>query len=65
MSETTKCRAWREPGGVSTIPIPKAIEQAEPGGRQLHDAKLVADGVVVVLIEASFLSVEGLRMIYV
>src|SRR5215218_1144063 len=30
--QTTKCRPWTEPGGVSMIPIPKAIEQADPGG---------------------------------
>ena len=23
---------WTEPGGVSTIPVPKAIEHADPGG---------------------------------
>ncbi|MBX5469008.1 MAG: hypothetical protein IRZ21_03820 [Thermoleophilaceae bacterium] len=31
MSETTSCRPCTEPGGVSTIPVPRAIEQADPG----------------------------------
>jgi Tol biopolymer transport system component len=31
MSATTRWRFWTEPGGVSTIPTPKAIEQADPG----------------------------------
>ena len=32
MSGTTSCRPLTEPGGVSTIPVPIAIEHAEPGG---------------------------------
>ena len=32
MSATTSCSPCTEPGGVSTIPVPKAIEHAEPGG---------------------------------
>jgi hypothetical protein len=31
-SATTTWRLWSEPGGVSTIPFPMAIEHAEPGG---------------------------------
>nr|MBA2599558.1 hypothetical protein [Actinomycetota bacterium] len=26
------CMPWAEPGGVSTIPMPRAIEHAEPEG---------------------------------
>jgi hypothetical protein len=32
MSGTTSCMPCTEPGGVSTIPVPIAIEQADPGG---------------------------------
>src|SRR5829696_3660344 len=32
MSGTTSCRPWTEPGAISTIPLPTAIEQADPGG---------------------------------
>src|SRR5918995_368977 len=32
MSGTTRWRPWTEPGGVSTMPTPMQIEQAEPGG---------------------------------
>src|ERR671910_261217 len=31
-AETTRCRPWTEPGGVLIIPVPRAIEQADPGG---------------------------------
>ena len=32
MSETTSCRPWTEPGAMFDIPVPIAIEQADPGG---------------------------------
>ena len=32
MSVTTTCMLSREPGAISVMPLPKAIEQAEPGG---------------------------------
>src|ERR1700730_10268791 len=32
MSGTTNCMPWTEPGCISVIPVPIAIEQAEPGG---------------------------------
>ena len=32
MSATTIWRPWTEPGVHSLIPVPEAIEQADPGG---------------------------------
>jgi len=32
MSETTSCMPCTDPGCASEIPVPRAIEQAEPGG---------------------------------
>ena len=63
MSETTICRPRTEPGAASVMPVPSAIEQAEPGRRELHEADLVADPVVVVGVEAGLLGVERLRAV--
>ena len=71
MSETTRCKPLTEPGSVSTIPVPIAIEQADPGGVKLLDAHLIADPVVIggvdvkLLIEPDLLGVEGLRAVHV
>jgi hypothetical protein len=46
------------------MPVPRAIEQADPRG-PLHEANLVADPVVVVDVEADLLGVEGLRTVHV
>ena len=32
MSSTHRCSPWRVPGSIWPIPVPMAIEQAEPGG---------------------------------
>jgi len=32
MSATTSCTPGTEPGGASVIPLPRTIEQADPGG---------------------------------
>ena len=44
---------------MAMMPSPSAIEHAEPGGRQLHEAHLVADAVVVVGVEADLVDVEA------
>jgi hypothetical protein len=70
ISETTRCKPLTEPSSVSTIPVPIAIEQADPGVKLL-DAHLIADPVVIgdvdvkVLIEPDLLGVEGLRAVHV
>ena len=39
-------QAVAEPGADVVIPVPMAIEHAEPGGRQLDDPEVVAGAVV-------------------
>ena len=48
MSGTTSCSPWTVPGSASTIPVPRVIEQADPGVGQLHEANFVAHLVIVV-----------------
>ena len=45
---------------MSVRPSPIAIEQADPGGVSWTKRRLVADGVIVVGVEAHLLDVEGL-----
>jgi hypothetical protein len=65
MSSTTRCRPWIEPGAVSATPTPMAMEQADPGGRQLHDAERLAVAEVEIDVEAGLAGVEGFRAVRV
>ena len=60
---TTTCMPLTEPGSASVRPVPIAIEHAEPGRGELHEADLVADAVVVVGVEADLVDVERLRAV--
>src|SRR5918997_7172254 len=46
-------------------PRPYCDRAGRPGRRQLHEANLVADPVIVVGVEAGLFSVEGLRPVHV
>ena len=40
MSDTTSCRPLTDPGGMSVMPVPMAIEQADPGGVSCTNRRL-------------------------
>ena len=65
MSSTTSWSALSDPGSASVSPLPIEIEQPDPRRRQLDEAQLVADDVVVVGDEADLVDVERLRAIHV
>lgn len=54
-----------EPAAVSAAPTPMAMEQADPGGRQLHDAERLAVAEVEIDVEAGLVGIEGFRAVRV
>ena len=59
-SGTTTCTPRWVPGGIWVMPVPNAIEHAEPGRGELDEAQLLVDLLVVVGVEADLIDVERL-----
>ena len=60
---TTTWRACNEPGSCRLRPLPKAIEQAEPGGVSWTKRMFSSDGLVVVDGPAQGVAVESARAV--
>ena len=62
-SSTTIWTPCWEPGGIVVMPVPRTMEQADPGGVSWTKRSALVDPVVVVGVEADLVDVEGLRAV--
>ena len=60
MSSTTSCRPLTEPGSASVMPVADRDRARRAGRRELHEAQVLVDLVVVVGVEAGLVDVERL-----